>query len=351
MQSLFYCKRQQRDHSWSRHNNAAAFAEAAFVENAIQQRETAIGLQAVQGSARVQANANMRSPADNCRATMRKRRFSGQSELQISIMCSIRLGKCWKSHVPIPEILYRLLENQYLDFRKLSQQVLHRLWGTHRAAYQVLIDALSAAGTRCRWKDPGGTVRTTSPATIESEINGVGSHGTYVFEDTGAVTELTYDEYTFQMQMLRFSTILALGMHRRGDFANFGRIVATKPETVWTELKGLKEGSEEGTHTILNIIVSDIIKSPGRQDSLNRRYLARVWRLKLEESRELKILGMATTRAWRLGTRLAKSCTAQKLTAGRQHGSASLVPRRAKLGDHVSDQVDLSTAWMNWGLS
>ena len=256
---------------------SAAFAEASFVENAIKQREIVIGLQAVQQSGGVQANA-MRSHADNCRAAMRTRRCSGQSELQISNMCSIRLAKCWQSHVPLPEILHKLLENQYLDFRKLSQQVLNGLWGTHRAAYQVLIDALSAAGTRCRWKDPSGTVRTTAQATIESALNGVGSHGTYVFDDTGAITELTYEQYTFEMQTLRFSTILALEMHRRGDFQNFGRIVATKPETIWMDLNGLKEGAifeEEGMHTILNIIVSDIIKSPGRQDSLNRRYLAR----------------------------------------------------------------------------
>src|SRR5277367_621750 len=254
---------------------SAAFAEATFVENAIDQRETAIGLQAVEHSATVQANA-MHSHAANCRATMRTRRFSGQSELQISNLCSIRLAKCWTSHIPVPEILHRLVEKQYLDFRKLSQQVLNGLWGTHRAAYRASIDALSATGTRCRWKDPSGTVRTTTRTAMESEIkliNAVVSHGTYVFDDTGAVTELTYDQYTFEMQTLKFSTILALEMHRRGDFENFGRIIATKPETVWTELKGLKEGAifeEEGMHAILNIIISDIIKSPGRQDSLNR---------------------------------------------------------------------------------
>jgi hypothetical protein len=38
-------------------------------------------------------------------------------------MRSICLAKCWQSHVPLPEILDKLLENQYLDFRKLSQQV------------------------------------------------------------------------------------------------------------------------------------------------------------------------------------------------------------------------------------
>jgi hypothetical protein len=35
-------------------------------------------------------------------------------------MRSICLAKCWQSHVPLPEILDKLLENQYLDFRKLS---------------------------------------------------------------------------------------------------------------------------------------------------------------------------------------------------------------------------------------
>jgi len=256
---------------------SAAFAEAAFVENAIKQRETAIGIQAVEQSAEAQAHA-MRSHADNCRATMRARRSTGQSELQISNLCSIRLIKCWKSHIPLPEILHRLVEKHYLDFRKLSQQILNKLWRNNRDAYQVLIAALSEPETRCRWKDPSGTVRTTSPITVESEMNGVASHGTYVFDDTGMTTELTYDQYTFEMRNLKFSTILALEMHRRGDFENFGRIVATKPETVWTEMKGLKEGAifeEEGMHTILNVIVGDIIKSPGRQDSLNRRYLAR----------------------------------------------------------------------------
>lgn len=256
---------------------SAAFAEAVFIENAIKQRDVAIGIQAIQQSAAAQAHA-MGSHADNCRASMRARRSTGQSELQISNLCSIRLTKCWKSDIPLPEILHRLVEKHYLDFRKLSQQILNRLWRNNRDAYQVLIDALSEPETRCRWKDPSGTVRTTSRATVESEINGVGSHGTYVFDDTGAITELTYDQYTFEMRTLKFSTILALEMHRRGDFENFGRIIATRPETVWTELKGLKEGGifeEEGMHTILNIIVSDIIKTPGRQDFLNRRYLAR----------------------------------------------------------------------------
>lgn len=267
---------------------AAAFAEAAYFEKTRADYEKSVGLQAVLQSAAEQAHA-MRHHSDNCKAEMRQRRNSGRSELQFSNHCSIRLTSCWISQVPIPIIIQKLLHHHYLDFRRINERLLDALWREDREAFAAFVDALSKAETTCRWKDPAGTIRTEAKIKLSEEmsraigrdvgsirVSGVSKMG--VFDANGNVAILTAFEYLHEMQPLHFSTILALKMHTLGDFQNFGRIVAMNPEVVWGELKGLKPGAifeEEGMHAILNEIVRDIVKTAGKLDPLNRRYLAR----------------------------------------------------------------------------
>lgn len=267
---------------------SAAFSEVAYIEKAEAERAQAIGLKAIHKSASRQARA-MRHHADKCRAQMRSRRAIGKSELQYSNWCSIRLKSCWKSPVPIPHILTKLLENNYLDFRRISSELLDSFWEHNQDAYRAFVDALCEPMTKCRWKDPSGALRTETTWKTRSEnhhmyLNRMSlripsvSSSVGVFDDSRGVCQLTQHEYEHEMQPLKFSTILALRMHSSGDFQNFGRIVACKPEVLWTELKALKEGAifeEEGMHTILNIVVKEIVRTPGRRDPLNRSHMVR----------------------------------------------------------------------------
>jgi hypothetical protein len=181
------------------------------------------------------------------------------------------------------------MKDEFLDFRKLTESVMGALWERDKVAFIALIDALSKVHTSCRWKDPGGIVRTeASKSKGKTEhnseflragtIKGKRASAIQVFDDSGDVVELSLEEYLHDMQSLQFSTILALRMHVHGDFENFGRIVGVKPEIVWRDLSTLKEGGileEEGIHTILNEIVRHITHSPDRLDHRHRRYLAR----------------------------------------------------------------------------
>jgi len=264
---------------------SAAIAEAQFIEQAYQKKIERYGRQAIFESARRQSDA-MRTHADTCRAKMRQRRNSGRSGLQFSNHCAVRLRACWKSNVPIPDLLLKLMKHDFLDFRNLTERVISALWERDQPAFIALVDALSTVETTCRWQDPGGVVRTEAakPTQQRSEviragtIKGVKTSSIQVFDDSGDVVQLSLEDYLHGMESLQFSTILALRMHVRGHFENFGRVVAAKPEAVWRELLTLKEGGifeEEGMHTILNNIVRTIIKSADRLDHRHRRYLAR----------------------------------------------------------------------------
>jgi len=267
---------------------SAAIAEAQFIEQAYQKKIERYGQQAIFESARRQSDA-MKAHADTCKAKMRQRRNSGRSGLQFSNHCAVRLRACWQSQVPIPDFLLKLMKHDFLDFRNLTERVISALWEYDKPAFIALVDALSTVETTCRWQDPGGVVRTEAakskgPTQQHSEvirartIKGVKTSSIQVFDDSGDVVQLSLEDYLHGMESLQFSTILALRMHVRGHFENFGRVVAAKPEAVWRELLTLKEGGifeEEGMHTILNNIVRTIIKSADRLDHRHRRYLAR----------------------------------------------------------------------------
>jgi hypothetical protein len=266
---------------------SAAIAEAQFIEQAYQKKVERYGRQAILDDAK-RHSAKMKSYSDTCRAKMRERRNSGRSGLQFSNHCAIRLSGCWKSELPVPELLRKYLKDDFLDFRKFTERVVGALWENDRPAFVALVDALSTVSTTCRWQDPGGVVRTEAgkskgtkernsevirAATIKHRTSAI-----QVFDDSGDVVQLSVEEYLHEMQTLQFSTILALRMHVHGDFENFGRVVAAKPEAVWRDLCTLKDGAifeEEGMHTSLNEIVRNIIYSSDRLDHRHRRYLAR----------------------------------------------------------------------------